>query len=97
MNAPAMTVQRLKDLVSVATLPEPPNVAGLGSLIEVEDVKTRTRRTYRLVDPAEANPADGRLSMDCPVGLVLRGRQAGEVVTATTPRGHRRLRVLHVE
>jgi len=71
-------------------------MSNLGSTVEAEDLATGKRLTYRLVEGHDAAPSDGLLSIDSPVGLVLRSRRAGEVVTATTPRGHRRLRILSV-
>jgi transcription elongation GreA/GreB family factor len=71
-------------------------VSRLGSTVEAEDLASGLRLSYRLVEPHEAAPKDGLLSVASPVGLVLRARRAGEVVTATTPRGHRRLRIISV-
>jgi transcription elongation factor GreA len=71
-------------------------VSRLGSTVEVEDLATGRSFTYTLAEPHEAAPKDGRLSIASPVGMVLRSRRAGEVVTASTPQGHRRLRILSV-
>jgi transcription elongation GreA/GreB family factor len=71
-------------------------VSGVGSTVEAEDLATGLRLTYRLVEAHHAAPKEGRLSIDSPVGMVLRARRRGEVVTATTPRGHRRLRIISV-
>ena len=71
-------------------------VSGLGSTVEVEDLGTGMSFTFRLVEPHEASLQEGRLSIASPVGMVLRSRRAGEVVTASTPQGHRRLRVVAI-
>ena len=94
MHAPAITPARLEVLLATAERPLP--TSGPGSTVEVEDLTRGTRRTYRLVPSADADPSEGLLSVDSPVGRILCGRRAGQVVTATTPRGHRRLRVLNV-
>ena len=70
--------------------------ARVGSTIIVEDLASGKSFTYGLVERHEAAPKFGLLSIDSPVGMALRSRQPGEVVTATTPRGHRRLRVVSV-
>lgn len=70
--------------------------ARVGSSIVVEDVATGQSFTYGLVEPHEAAPKYGLLSIASPVGMALRSRHPGEVVTATTPLGHRRLRVVSV-
>jgi len=71
-------------------------ISGPGSTVEAEDLATGGRLRYRLVEPHDAKPKEGLLSIASPVGSVLRGRRVGEVVTATTPRGHRRLRIVSV-
>ena len=63
----------------------------LGSWAELQDVTTGERVHYRLVNPADANPAEGRLSIESPVGSSLVGRGTGETVEVATPRGKRRL------
>ena len=98
MHAPALTPERLEVLIAIAERPtESLPVSGVGSLVRVEDLTLGTRMTYRLVEAPDAAPARGLLSVESPVGRILCGRRTGEVVTATTPRGHRRLRVLAVE
>ena len=98
MHTPATTAQRAEPPPGTpahATV-QPAPVSGLGSTVEAEDLATGMRLTYRLVEAHHAAPKEGRLSIESPVGMVLRARRRGEVVTATTPRGHRRLRILSV-
>ena len=98
MQAPAITPARLEALLATAERPlDALPVSAILSTIMVEDLMRGIRRSYRLVQPAEADPSEGRLSIDSPVGRILCGRRPGQVVTATTPSGHRRLRVLAVE
>ena len=98
MSTPATTAQPAETPLPT---PEPATagltaVSGLGSTVEAEDLATGLRLTYRLVEPHEAALKEGRLSVASPVGMVLRARRCGEVVIATTPRGHRRLRIISV-
>lgn len=98
MHAPALTPERLEVLIVTAERPpSPAEVSGVGSLVRVEDLALGSQLTYTLVEAHEAAPTRGLLSVESPVGRMLCGRRAGQVVTATTPRGHRRLRVLSVE
>ena len=98
MDTPATPAQRAEtppvtpDHATVELSP----VSGLGSTVEAEDLATGVRLNYRLVEAHHAAPKEGRLSIESPVGMVLRARRCGEVVTATTPRGHRRLRIISV-
>jgi len=43
--------------------------------------------TYRIVGAAEADPRNGRISNESPIGAALLGRRKGEVVDVETPSG----------
>ena len=72
------------------------DIVGFGSKVEVEDAKSGKPQTYELVSPSEAAPAEGKLSMDSPVGKALVGASVGDVVKLTTPRGVRELKVTSI-
>jgi transcription elongation factor GreA len=86
--------------IGPATLERAPvdgsGAAGLGSMVELEDLATGAQLAYRLVEVHAAAPKDGALSIASPVGAALHGRRAGEVVTAKTPRGSRALRIVSI-
>jgi transcription elongation factor GreA len=71
------------------------DVVGFGSTVEVEDSSGR-RTTYTLVSAPEADPAEGKVSIESPVGQVLAGARVGDERTLATPRGERRLKVLTI-
>jgi transcription elongation factor GreA len=72
------------------------DIVGFGSAVEVEDADSGRRTRYALVSPPEAAPADGKLSIDSPVGKALVGARVGEERTLETPRGRRRLKILAI-
>lgn len=43
--------------------------------------------TYRIVGFAQANPEEGKISDECPVGKALLGHKVGEVITVEAPIG----------
>lgn len=43
--------------------------------------------TYTVVGPVEANPLEGKISNESPIGLALFGRKVGDDATITTPKG----------
>lgn len=43
--------------------------------------------TYTLVGPVEADPLEGKISNESPIGEALMGKKVGESATITTPRG----------
>lgn len=58
---------------------------GIGSKVELKnDAKTVN---YHVVGPVEANPAEGKISNESPIGLALMGKKDGDKVTVTTPKG----------
>ena len=65
--------------------------------VEDPDGKRPARETdYELVGSSEADPANGRISTDSPIGKALQSAKEGDVVDAATPRGAVRLKVLGV-
>jgi transcription elongation factor GreA len=52
---------------------------------------------YRIVGPAEANPREGYISNESPLGRALIGHRAGDVVKVNAPGGAFFVRVVKVE
>jgi transcription elongation factor GreA len=72
------------------------DVVGFGSNVEVEDAKSGKLTTYRVVSAHEADPAQGSLSIDSPMGKALMGTKVGGIAKFETPRGSRELKVLKI-
>ncbi|MEJ2597734.1 MAG: transcription elongation factor GreA [Anaerolineales bacterium] len=53
--------------------------------------------TYYLVGAKEADPPNGKISNESPIGKALIGRKVGEFAVAQTPNGEIRLKVLKIE
>jgi transcription elongation factor GreA len=53
--------------------------------------------TYFLVGAKEADPQNGKISNESPIGRVLMGCHIGDEVTATTPGGEIKLKILKIE
>ena len=54
-------------------------------------------RKYQLVGSAEANPLEGKISNESPVGEALLDRQVGDVVEYKTPGGLQKLTVVKID
>jgi transcription elongation factor GreA len=52
--------------------------------------------TFIIVGPAEANPREGRISNESPIGRALMTHRAGDVVTVDVPDGSFTIRILKV-
>lgn len=53
--------------------------------------------TYHLVGAKEADPRNGKISNESPIGRALLGGKVGDVVLADTPGGAVRLKILKIE
>jgi len=65
----------------------------LGSKVTL---KNGTVKVYTLVGPVEADPMNGKISNESPIGLALMGKGEGEQVTISTPKGDTTYTIEHV-
>ena len=75
----------------------PKDTVTLGSIVKVRDIADDYEETYEIVGSQEANPREGRISDDSPVGRALRGHRAGEQVTVEAPAGNLKFEIVSVE
>lgn len=67
----------------------------IGSVVDLIDQQGQLFR-YTLVDSLEADPSDGRISVDSPLGQSLLNRHATETISVGLGRTTRRLQVVGV-
>ncbi|CAN5247028.1 transcription elongation factor GreA [soil metagenome] len=60
---------------------------GVGVTVHVKDQKTGDSRKFKIVGPAEANPAEQKLSNESPIGKALLGHKRNDIVAVEVPRG----------
>lgn len=60
------------------------NKVQLGSTVEL---KNGAKAIYTLVGPVEADPLNGKISNESPLGIALMGKVVGDDVTISTPKG----------
>lgn len=75
----------------------PKDTVTLGNIVKVRDIEDDYEETYEIVGSQEANPREGRISDDSPVGRALRGHRAGEQVTVEAPAGNLKFEIVSVE
>ena len=59
----------------------------VGARVTVQEKGTHDKELYQLVGSAEANPADGRISVESPMGKALLGSKVGDQVNVRAPAG----------
>jgi len=87
----------LRDIVILDESNQDPGVAKLGSRVTVIEQGFSDRETFQLVGRAEADPAQGKISNESPLGQMLIGKHVGETVRVTAPGGETVFRVVAVE
>ena len=69
----------------------------LGSRVTVVEEGERRPETFRIVGTVEADPINGKVSHESPLGAALLGRQVGDVVTIEAPSGEIAFRIAEIE
>jgi transcription elongation factor GreA len=59
----------------------------LGDTVVLRDLSSGKELSYTLVDPREANPGRGRLSVASPMGKAVLDKQTGETIEVAAPAG----------
>lgn len=93
-------IQEIEVLLRNAVVIEEPKSVeevGLGNVVTVVEDGGNDPERFRLVGPAEADPANGRISYESPLGRALLGRRVGDVVTVEAPAGVLRFRIVGIE
>ncbi len=63
------------------------NEVHLGATVKVKETKTGLSHEFTIVGSTEADPVNGRLSNESPLGNALMRKKKGESVEVVTPRG----------
>ena len=72
------------------------DTVGMGCFVKVVERGTKDEEVYQIVGSAEANPTNGRISNESPVGRALMGKKKGEDIVVKTPAGERHLKIVEI-
>ncbi len=93
-------IKDLEELIENALILDESNidkaVVSLGSSVKVLNLGVGAEFTYSLVGSNEANPMEGKISDQSPVGAALIGKKIGDEVEVAVPNGTVRFKVLDV-
>lgn len=73
------------------------NVVSMGRTVIVRENGTDFDETYTIVGSLEADPLNGRISNESPIGKALMGRKVGAKVVANTPGGEITFKIMRIE
>jgi transcription elongation factor GreA len=72
------------------------SVVNIGSTVKVFDSEENEELVYNIVGSIEADPFEGKISDQSPIGRALVGSKTGDVVTLEAPSGTIKLKILEV-
>jgi len=72
-------------------------MVNLGSKVTIKEAGGGKPESYQLVGAAEANPKDGRVSNESPLGRALLGRKVGDDIKVNAPSGTITFRVVAID
>jgi transcription elongation factor GreA len=75
----------------------PTNLVALGRKVVVQEEGTNDDESYVIVGSTEADPRNGRISNESPIGKALMGKRKGAKVTVNTPGGNINFKILRIE
>ena len=78
--------KRLDGITVVNSIPDDQDIIYFGAFVTVEDEEGEEVE-YRIVGPDEFNVAEGKLSMDSPLGKAMLGKQEDDEIRISTPKG----------
>lgn len=91
-------IQELKAILRQATIVDErtnSDEVGVGSTVVIAE-NGRPDQTYKLVGATEANPRDGKISNESPIGRALLGKRVGDTAVATTPAGEIEMKIVEI-
>ncbi len=94
-------VAELEDKLSRADVIDTKTLSGttvkFGATVKLVDEDTEEEVTYKIVGDFEANLNEGKISISSPIARALIGKEAGDVVEVTTPKGSRSFEILKIQ
>lgn len=93
-------IAKLEETISTARVVDERQIdasrARILSIVKVKNLTARKEQIFTLVSAAEANLAEGKISVDSPIGKGLLGSQVGDVVDIKVPAGKIRFEVVDI-
>ena len=95
-------IQELEMLLATARVIEDANQNHRTGMVEVGATVTIQEQgyepeTYTIVGAAEANPREGKISNESPIGKAILNHEIGETVTVETPDGTYKVKIIKVK
>lgn len=86
----------LKNAIIVEGNHSNPEAVDIGVHVTIQE-DSEPPETYHLVGAKEADPRNGRISNESPIGRALLGHRVGDIVTAETPAGNITFKIIRID
>ncbi len=90
-------VQEIENILQNVEVIKKPTAGGkvqIGSTVKLKD--DGTTKQFQVVGTVEADPLNGKISDESPIGLALLGKKVGDSVEITTPAETRTFKVIDI-
>lgn len=92
-------IAELENIIKNAKIMEENNdksQVSFGSTVKIFDMEFEEEETYTIVGSKEVDPANNKISSECPLGKALIGAKAEDVVTVKTSESEYQVKVLEI-
>ena len=93
-------ITRLKAIIDNAIVVSESEIStdrvSVGTTVRYSNLSTGKESEYAIVGADEADPENGSISGDCPIGMALLGHKVGDTVEVEIPKGFLTLRILDI-
>lgn len=93
-------IQYVENVLRTATIIDnsgTSDVVRLGSVVTIIEDGGHDEESYSIVGAAEANPREGKISHESPIGSALLGHKKGDKVKVKTPGGEITFKIKHIK
>lgn len=94
-------IQRLENMMRMAKIIDDKHVSddvvNVGLIVEVREKNAKKSQEYIIVGSAEADPFEGKISNESPLGQALLGKKKGDSVEVTVPNGMLYVKIMDIK
>lgn len=73
------------------------NKVNVGVTVKIFDYEFDEEVSYTIVGSAEADPMNGKISNESPIGLAMIGHRVGDEITVESPQGELKIKILEIK
>lgn len=94
-------IQRLENMMRMAKIIDDKHVSddvvNVGLIVEVREKNAKKSQEYIIVGSAEADPFEGKISNESPLGQALLGKKKGDSVEVIVPNGMLYVKIMDIK